>query len=243
MWEKIYAYCERGRDPSFWAEPLNALTNGAFLIAGFAALALYAAQPPERRSAYGLAAALLVIVIGIGSFLFHTLAVRWAALADTIPIAIFMLFAVYTLGRRLAGAPIWAAWLGVAGFIGLMFIAFRVSAFLGVGAGAGYAPAGLMLLGGGAALLAFARAPIAREAGGLLLAAGAIFAASLTMRSLDLPFCARTSLWGSPIGTHFLWHILNGVVLYLVSRAFIRAAWARGGAGGSTGRAAPAYSA
>jgi hypothetical protein len=32
-WGKVYSYCERGGDPTFWAEPLNAISNGAFIIA------------------------------------------------------------------------------------------------------------------------------------------------------------------------------------------------------------------
>ena len=38
--------------------------------------------------------------------------------------------------------------------------------------------------------------------------AGALLILSLTFRSLDAPLCAR---W--PIGTHFVWHILNGILL------------------------------
>ena len=45
----ICAYCERG-DPGFWAEPVNALSNGAFLVA--AALATRARAPcPDGRCA------------------------------------------------------------------------------------------------------------------------------------------------------------------------------------------------
>ena len=31
MNQKIFAYCERGQDPGFWAEPLNAVTNEVLL--------------------------------------------------------------------------------------------------------------------------------------------------------------------------------------------------------------------
>ncbi|MEV7092760.1 hypothetical protein AB0M80_07920 [Amycolatopsis sp. NPDC051045] len=47
--------------------------------------------------------------------------------------------------------------------------------------------------------------------------AGAIFALSLSLRALDRDVCDYV-----PAGTHFLWHLLNGVALYLVSRAAIR---------------------
>ncbi len=79
--EPVRAYCER-TDAGFWSEPANALSNAAFLLAA-AAVARRASQarPPDRS---GLALAALIGVIGIGSFLFHTLAVRWAMLADVI---------------------------------------------------------------------------------------------------------------------------------------------------------------
>lgn len=44
----------------------------------------------------------------------------------------------------------------------------------------------------------------------------AVFLASLTFRSIDDAICSHVA-----IGTHFLWHILNGVVLYLSMRALI----------------------
>jgi hypothetical protein len=36
------------------------------------------------------------------------------------------------------------------------------------------------------------------------------------MRSIDGAVCAYV-----PMGTHFLWHLLNGIVLYLSMRALI----------------------
>lgn len=49
------------------------------------------------------------------------------------------------------------------------------------------------------------RAPA--TARGLALGA-ALLAVSLTFRSLDQPLCAAV-----PLGTHFLWHLLNAVLL------------------------------
>jgi hypothetical protein len=68
----------------------------------------------------------------------------------------------------------------------------------------------------GAATAAPSDATIAAadRAGQRLLAAALVFALSLTARSLDLSACTL-----SPIGTHFLWHVLNAVVLYLITTA------------------------
>ena len=43
------------------------------------------------------------------------------------------------------------------------------------------------------------------------------FALSLALRTLDRDVCDYV-----PVGTHFLWHLLTGLVLYLVSRTMIR---------------------
>ena len=74
--EPIDNYCER-LDPSFWAEPLNALSNASFIVAGM--LLLQWRRLP-MRSLPALALILTVLVIGVGSFLFHTFANRWLSL-------------------------------------------------------------------------------------------------------------------------------------------------------------------
>lgn len=58
----------------------------------------------------------------------------------------------------------------------------------------------------------------------ILLWATALFAVALACRSLDHLLCALV-----PLGTHFLWHLLNGLVLYLTTRAFLLNRGARGG--------------
>ena len=52
--EPIRAYCER-TDASFWSEPLNAISNGAFLIA--AVLAALRERSGARRDPAALALA------------------------------------------------------------------------------------------------------------------------------------------------------------------------------------------
>ena len=80
---KIFNYCERGGNPAFWAEPLNAVSNAAFIIAALLATREYFSRPSGQRGIAEAGLILLVYVIGIGSFLFHTYATRWAAIADT----------------------------------------------------------------------------------------------------------------------------------------------------------------
>src|SRR6056297_614326 len=104
FWNKqLFSYCERAADTAFWAEPLNALSNAAFWIAALAALTIWLRTPTTERRAIDLVLIAIVILIGTGSFLFHTYATRWAVLMDVIPITIFMLVYLGVAARRFAG--------------------------------------------------------------------------------------------------------------------------------------------
>ena len=87
--EQIFRYCERGLDPGFWAEPLNAVSNLAILVVAVAMASRLNQLPPDlphRRRAALTIMLLLVAAISVGSFLFHTLATRWAEIADVLQI-------------------------------------------------------------------------------------------------------------------------------------------------------------
>ncbi|RVU21728.1 ceramidase domain-containing protein [Methylobacterium oryzihabitans] len=225
-WEPVRAYCER-TGPEVWAEPLNAVSNAAFLVA---ALVLWR-EGRGRRDATAAALTGLVAVIGVGSTLFHTLAVRWSMLADVIPIAVFIHAAFLVMVRRLLGL---GAVAGVAATLAFAAAAAgfepALSALAGTPLGPAtngsidYAPAALALVGVGAAGLA-AAPPGRRWAGRALIGLGLVFAASLGARTLDPSLCAAV-----PVGTHWLWHLLNAVVLY----GLVRTARRLGPAGHAT---------
>ena len=225
--QPIDAYCER-LGPGFWAEPFNALSNVAFLVAAGVGLSLW-----QRRGArFGTAAddgqvepsahlnslwlALLVGVIGAGSFLFHTFANRWSVLADVIPIAVFIYVYFGLALYRLIGLAGWISLGATALFLAASLAADPFLARI-VGSSSGYVPALLAMVGIGWQLSAKQR-PGAK----LVLSAGATFAVSLGFRMADQPFCA-----GWPLGTHFVWHILNAVTLGLLLIAMLRASDAR----------------
>lgn len=226
--QKIYRYCERGHDPAFWAEPFNAISNGAFLLAAlFAAIAFFR-LPRQERDIVEAGLIVLVAIIGTGSFLFHTFATKWASMADVFPIGVFMVvYLAYALCRFLG-----LHWLTVAAGVGLFVWALQAIgtiqcdeplAMTGTARGPcfngslGYVPALIAMLGIGA-VLAIQRNP----AGSYVLTAGIVFLFSLTFRSLDWDTCELTGVDGHAIGTHFLWHILNSVTLYLLLMGAIR---------------------
>lgn len=226
--DQVFRYCERGSDPSFWAEPFNAVSNGAFIIAAVAAGASLARQP-RAEPASGIAGLVaLVFVIGVGSFLFHTFATRWAAQADVIPIGIFMLaYLGYALRVYLKLGWIGVA-IGLAVFVGALQFAGGVECRPGLFSSAsapgpclngtaGYVPAFLAMLGIGA-VLQMKGHPAARY----LLAASFVFLLSMIFRTVDLELCAQTRLAGGATGTHFMWHLLNATTLYLLLMAAVR---------------------
>src|SRR3712207_1850463 len=93
-------YCER-IDAHFWAEPLNAITNVAFLLAAALAARLLLRERASDWPAAILTA--LVGAIGIGSFLFHTIPSRWTAAVDVIPIQLFAFGYFFLAMRRFLG--------------------------------------------------------------------------------------------------------------------------------------------
>ncbi|GGC55312.1 ceramidase domain-containing protein [Chelatococcus reniformis] len=217
-WTPTDAYCERC-SPDFWAEPFNAASNAAFLVA-----AALVARRAIAAGAAGPRAAVLVgllVVIGIGSFLFHTFANRWSLLADVIPIALFILV-YFALAMRTFFGLGWGA--AVAATLLYEAVAAGVGMLWGGWArGRGgdplngsfdYLPAALAMLVIGCLLIA---RPAAAASGYRLLTAAAVFGVSLAFRTIDQAVCATL-----PVGTHFLWHALNALLLYLLCDALFR---------------------
>src|SRR4051794_31505497 len=225
----IDAYCER-IDASFWSEPVNALSNAAFLVAALLAFARWRRTGASDLPALFLIAA--IAAVGIGSFLFHTYANRWSRLADVIPIAVFIYGYFGLAMRRFLGlgvalsASVTAAFLAFSfGFEPAWRLAFGARGIEATNGSVGYFPAALALFAVGAALIARGhRREIGREiatrrrrAGQALLVAACVFVVSLAFRTVDIAVCGA---W--PVGTHFVWHTLNAVVLYSLVKAAMR---------------------
>jgi hypothetical protein len=209
----IDAYCER-IDAAFWSEPFNAITNGAFIVAAVWAFALWRRAGGTDKASLWLIA--VTTAVGIGSFLFHTFANRWSVLFDVIPITIFIYSYFLVAMRRYLGLGWVMAALAAGLFI--VFNALFVRLWLGLLPGltlngsVGYLPAALALVAVGTVCLSMQN----RAAGRALVLAAGVFALSLVFRSIDSAACSVM-----PIGTHFLWHVLNAVVLLILTRAAI----------------------
>ena len=225
--EHLFNYCERGQNAAFWAEPFNALSNAGFVIVALAAGVAWARQAATHRGTPEAALVALVGCIGVGSFLFHTLATRWSQLADVGPIALFMFAYAAYAQRRFLGLSWIATWAGLIAFAVLTGIAFRWPcpvALRGLVAGPGclngsitYIPA-LAMLVGASTLTALKRHP----ASATLCAAAAVFTLSLIARTVDFEVCASSRALGQMRGTHAIWHLLNAATLALLLDAALR---------------------
>ncbi len=199
-------YCER-TGPEFWSEPINAATNAAFVIAAW--LAWREARRLGKDDPLILGLCALVAAIGVGSFLFHSVAQFWSMLADVIPIQIFILAALAATLNRVFGLSWLVAGAATAAFAVFVVLAGGFMRRLTGGAlngSEGYLPPLIALIVTSAILVAKGN-----PAGRLLGAAALVFTASLTFRTLDRSICEAL-----PLGTHWLWHSLNAVTLWLV---------------------------
>lgn len=203
-------YCER-LGPGLLAEPVNAATNAAFLVAAWL---LWRQFPRERGGAPDstllIALIALIAAVGIGSTLFHMLATGWALWLDLLPILAFQIVFLWCYARRIIGWTPAAAAAFAATFLALALYSRQFPELLN--GSLTYAPAMAVLT----ALAVYHRAA-GKPGPWLLTAAAATFAVSLLLRTIDAAVCAAF-----PTGTHFLWHLLNAVVLYLCARAAIR---------------------
>jgi len=196
-------YCER-LGPGPWAEPINALTNIAFFVAAWAGWKLL--DPGRGRPLTLALLAGLVAVIGVGSGLFHTLATPWARVLDVVPILLFQLAFLWLYLRGVAGASAAASACGVTALLVAALLGRQVPELLN--GSVTYLPALLVLTGLGVYHWA-----TGKQERGVLLVASAVFATSLVFRAVDEAACPYV-----PLGTHFLWHLLNALVLYLALR-------------------------
>lgn len=208
---QIDLYCER-TSPALLAEPVNALSNLAFVAAG-----VWGVREARRYGAGAFAEILAwwVVAIGIGSALFHTFANELTKWADILPIAGFTLaYTLMNLRRFMAmswqrALPIFVAFYAAAGLITFLVPDWLREATNG---STGYLPPFLALLFFGALVTASGS-----RAGWYNFAAAGIFVASVTFRAIDLKLCDAF-----PLGTHFVWHTLNGLMLAILLAATAR---------------------
>ncbi len=189
-------YCER-LTSDFWAEPINAATNLSFIAAGV--WGLYASR--GKPWGYSHTLSWLTLSVGAGSFLFHTFANSLTHLLDLLPILLFTLIFVFFSFRHKLNFNLKRASGLTAFFVTCMVLIeiFIPKSFLN--GSALYLPPLLTLFF------------IGMKADRSYFLIALIFSVSLAARTMDQQLCAYL-----PMGTHFIWHLLNGLCLALMIR-------------------------
>ena len=202
----IDLYCER-LGPGLWAEPINAATNLFFLMAAWMVWRL--AKQRQTLSSAVWILVYLIAAIGIGSGLFHTFATTWSRILDVVPILLFQLVYIWVYCRRIvAMRPEYSA---------VLLLIYMVLALIGrqfphlLNGSLIYAPAVIVIF-----VLGLYHYMTQKKERYMALTALGVFFLSITFRTIDAGICPYLH-----IGTHFLWHILNPVVLYLLMKALL----------------------
>lgn len=202
-------YCERLDAVGFWAEPVNAISNLFFVIAAILAYQLIRkSETSPKFPAYLLSFTLFII--GVGSFFWHTFAEPWAEAADVIPIMVYILLYILFFSRYILNYTYLLASLLVGGFFFFSFLFGQAVDMSWLNGGIGYVPPILYLLF--LTLLTKEQEQIKK-----LFPLIGLFLVSLTFRSVDMLVCECPC-----VGTHFLWHVLNAVFLFLLIRFMVQ---------------------
>ncbi len=204
----IDLHCERTQY-GFFEEPLNVLSNLGFIIAAYFLLRFIRTKQNKPFSLYFII--LLCGFIGLGSMTFHVTARMWAAMyADVLPIALFAVIFMFMFSHHVLRLGL----VGTAVLIGLL-VAENVIFKSYVGR----APDGYVSLIPSAFFLIFISLYMMitknRSARNITVAT-IIASVAIFFRATDMYFCDIF-----PYGTHFLWHSLMGIFMYIVIRELI----------------------
>lgn len=197
-------YCER-LGPGPFAEPLNALTNLAFVVAAVLAAGYI-------RDFQGLSQGVRLLpwslgLVAVGSALYHTFRNPGTYLLDVIPLTVFITGSLLLALRRLSIKISQALQVGaVFVLLQIALLIFVPRHFLN-----GSTPYLVALL-----FIPLLMAWLARRDSSLVLytvPVAVLFALALVFRILDPVVCP----W-LPVGTHFLWHITTAAAAYYLIR-------------------------
>jgi hypothetical protein len=151
-----------------------------------------------------------MILIGLGSFSFHTYANRLTGLLDVLAIALYLVAFAFLIPKQWSRSSKLIQLGSVLLLIVSIVLAQLLTSYLKP-AITGLPPG--MYLGAWLALIIYALVTQYSNpsAARFLWMAVIVFPFSLLSRQLDMPLCDPMG------GSHWLWHLLNGLTLYLSS--------------------------
>lgn len=199
-------YCERGLSTALWAEPINALTNLAFPIAGYFGYRLLKETHPQLKHLRWM-----LSFIGLGSFIYHTWRTPYTLVLDAVPIYTFILTCLFFVLQRIR-AHTKLNLLILTAFVGIQILltVYVPRDFLN-GSVRHLVNLGFISLLGYMLINSYGKA-IVRS----ILLVITVYAMAILFRSLDNQLCDLV-----PFGTHFLWHIFAAIGGYYAIKLLV----------------------
>ena len=189
----IFYYCERTTLEAF-GEPINALSNLAFIFCGL--ILIFKKKIKFNPLPY------LVIFIGISSFLFHYLPTKLFSILDIFSIALFVIFYNILLTKNILKYPMSYSILSSLLLLLISYFTGTLLLYSIIGSSSFYLGILIYML-----FILFLIRKIENRK--YFLFAIILFTISILFRTID-NFLCNYFLYG----THFIWHILNSLVLY-----------------------------
>lgn len=204
----IPVYCEHS-NLEFLAEPLNAISNIAFIFAGIGIYRLLIKSGIQKVEYKAIL--ILIFLIGIGSFLWHATRNLYTMLLDVVPVALSFTLIIYVLLSKLIGNKLIALLIAAL----LLPARFFISSFASTDIISSLIRNAIIF----ATILVLVVWSFKKYGRVALegLSVLAIYLLAISMRVMDLQICPTFNM-----GTHFLWHILNAVAVYLAVKFIIK---------------------
>ncbi len=210
--EQWYGVCERG-SLGILAEPLNVLSSVAFMIVAVSIYRYYHRHEDlERKWLWDIhALTFLTFIIGFNSVIFHSFPSPTTELMDTIPIVMFIILYFWSVLFRIGRCTPFQAVVCFVAFVGFSHI--LVAQFPhSLNDSIGYLSSMIALI-----VIAVHLHLKARPSSQHFMLAAIVGVCSLFCRAIDREVCPQF-----PVGSHFMWHMLNATLLYLLLKQIIR---------------------
>ena len=207
-----YGVCERTALGPL-AEPLNVLSSFAFMIVAISIYRHYHTHEDLKGKWIWDIHALTFItfIIGFNSVVFHAFPTPVTEMADTLTIVLFIILYFWCVLFRIGRTTIFQALVCFVAFVG--FSHMLVAQFPhSLNDSIGYLSSMMALI-----VIAVHLYLKARPSSSHFMFAAIIGVVSLSCRIIDRELCPML-----PTGTHFLWHILNATLLYILLKQLIR---------------------
>tara|TARA_Y100001970_G_scaffold279469_1_gene386882 strand:- start:23 stop:673 length:651 start_codon:yes stop_codon:yes gene_type:complete len=203
----IDIYCER-TGPEFWSEPVNALTNIAFILSSLFLSVYLIKKKSKKFDLVNWIFIFLIFLIGLGSWSFHTFANTVSLLSDIIPIGIFIVLYTWFTFQRLVYINWYFPYVAV---LSILILSFLLS-FIPLYGSQSYLGALIFLFLVGIYCKIYRNLKFSSS----LIFASFILLVSIIFRTTDMYICKNFF-----VGSHFIWHILNSILLFIVTKVMI----------------------